>query len=190
MHGPETAGCFGKLRSNGDFVTRRLPASFVEPWDAMLQAGLLASRDALGPAWLDAYLSAPLWCFALGVDVVGGPAWAGVLMPSVDCAGRHFPLTIAAPISADACAGWTPHAGGWFARCRGLALSTLMPGARLADFDAGLLALSESRDEGDAPPCMARARGVSCWWDEGTVRVVRGLPEADFVAGLFDGRSI
>ena len=44
MAGPGVAGCFGKLRGNGDFVTRRLPACFVEPWDAMLQAGLLASR--------------------------------------------------------------------------------------------------------------------------------------------------
>ncbi|WP_250475492.1 type VI secretion system-associated protein TagF [Caballeronia sp. GAFFF1] len=182
-----TAGCFGKLRSNGDFVRRRLPSSFVEPWDVMLQAGLLASRDALGPAWLDAYLTAPLWCFALGGAVLGSVAWAGVLMPSVDRAGRHFPLTIAAPIAADACADWMPHSGGWFARCRVLALTTLMPHARLADFDAELSALSNASDEGEAPPRMAGAKGRCVWWHEGDVRAAAGLPDAAFVAALFDG---
>ncbi|VXB13803.1 conserved hypothetical protein [Burkholderia sp. 8Y] len=186
---PGAAGCFGKVRSNGDFVMRRLPASFVGPWDVMLQAGLLASRDALGSAWLDAYLNAPLWCFALGGGVVGGAVWAGVLMPSVDRAGRHFPLTIAAPLSADACAGWLPRAGGWFARCRELALSTLLPDARLADFDAGLIALSETSGEGDVPPGAAGTEGVCAWWHEGEVRVVSGLPDAAFVAALFDGRA-
>ncbi|WP_248323895.1 MULTISPECIES: type VI secretion system-associated protein TagF [unclassified Caballeronia] len=189
MRAPGTAGCFGKLRCNGDFVTRRLPSSFVEPWDVMLQAGLLASRDALGSAWLDAYLTAPLWSFALGGAVLGSVAWAGVLMPSVDRAGRHFPLTIAAPIAADACADWMPHSGGWFARCRELALSTLMPHASLADFDAGLSALSDASGKGEAPPRMAGTHGVLAWWQEGEVREAAGLPDAVFVAALFDGRA-
>ena len=258
MRNPGTAGCFGKLRSNGDFVTRRLPESFVGPWDAMLQAGLIASRDTLGAAWLEAYLTAPLWCFALGGGVMGGlgggadggkrggvsgvsggdrgkggstrigadddkdggkgggaregsggraggvvcgdsgdaasgTAWVGVLMPSVDRVGRHFPLAIAAPISADAVADWMPHAGGWFARCRELALATLLPNARLADFDAGLIALSQACDPcnacdaNDAPPREAGTRGLSAWWAERALRVASGLPEAGFVAALFDG---
>jgi hypothetical protein len=274
MRDPGTAGCFGKLRSNGDFVTRRLPESFVGPWDAMLQAGLIASRDTLGAAWLEAYLTAPLWCFALGGGVMGGPggggtcgrvggagsgrcggadggkrggvsdvsggdrgkggstrigadddkdggkgggasessrgraggvvcgdsgddasgtAWVGVLMPSVDRVGRHFPLAIAAPIPADAVADWMPHAGGWFARCRELALATLLPNARLADFDAGLIALSQACDPRnacgacDAPPREAGTRGLSAWWAERALRVASGLPDAGFVAALFDG---
>ena len=27
-------GWYGKLPASGDFVTRRLPPSFIEPWDA------------------------------------------------------------------------------------------------------------------------------------------------------------
>ncbi|WP_244818026.1 type VI secretion system-associated protein TagF [Caballeronia sp. Lep1P3] len=222
MRAPGAAGCFGKLRSNGDFVTRRLPASFVVPWDAMLQAGLVASRDALGSAWLDAYLTAPVWCFALAGDVIGSGAWAGVLMPSVDAAGRYFPLTIVAPVGGGVCVGscggsrvdfrvgpcvesgadfraefCVDSCAGWFARCRELALSTLMPGARLADFDAALIALADAPDTpaatADAPPsmtCAACVRGMSAWWTEESVRVTAGLPDAAFVAALFDGRVV
>ncbi|KXU82848.1 hypothetical protein CR51_42610 [Caballeronia megalochromosomata] len=186
MAGPGVAGCFGKLRGNGDFVTRRLPACFVEPWDAMLQAGLLASRAAHGRAWLDDYLSAPLWCFALGGGVLGESGWAGVLMPSVDSAGRHFPLTIAAPVEAQTWPMWRPHAHAWFARCGALALATLDRGARLADFDAGLLALSQAHDATGVPvPCHAGTRAMSDWWHAASACTSVGVPDAAFVAALF-----
>jgi type VI secretion system protein ImpM len=188
MTGPGIAGCFGKLRSNGDFVSRRLPPCFVEQWDAMLQAGVLASRATLGRAWLDAYLTAPLWCFALGDGVIGETGWAGVLMPSVDCAGRHFPLTIAAPVESFA---WRFQMDGWFSRCAALALATLDRDARLADFDAALLALphadAHADDAAGVPvPSGAGERGVSHWWHAGSVRASAGLPDAAFVAALFD----
>ncbi|KXU83738.1 hypothetical protein CI15_24635 [Paraburkholderia monticola] len=190
MASPGVAGCFGKLRGNGDFVTRRLPACFVEPWDAMLQAALLASRAARGPAWLDAYLTAPLWRFALGGGVLGESGWAGVLMPSVDSAGRHFPLTIAAPVDPLAWSLWRAHADAWFERCGALALATLEERARLADFDAGLLALSHAHDAGGvATPLLAGARGISVWWQAEGARTSAGLPDAAFVAGLFDNAA-
>jgi type VI secretion system protein ImpM len=190
MASPGVAGCFGKLRGNGDFVTRRLPQRFVVPWDAMLQAGLLAGRAARGRAWLDAYLTAPLWCFALGGGVLGEDGWAGVLMPSIDSAGRHFPLTIAAPVEAGAWSIWTPHSHAWFAHCSALALATLDKGARLADFDAGLLALSPEYDAHDvSTPSHAGAWGTSVWWHAQTARTSAGLPNAAFVAALFDDRA-
>ncbi|BCQ26380.1 type VI secretion system-associated protein TagF [Caballeronia sp. NK8] len=190
MASPGVAGCFGKLRGNGDFVTRRLPQGFVVPWDAMLQAGLLASRAARGRAWLDAYLTAPLWRFALGGGVLGEDGWAGVLMPSVDSAGRHFPLTIAAPVEAGAWSAWRPHSHAWFAHCGALALATLGKGARLADFDAGLLALSLGHDANEvSTPSHAGAWGTSVWWHAQSARTSAGLPDAAFVAALFDDRA-
>ena len=33
-------GWYGKLPASGDFATRRLPPSFIEPWDAWLNAML------------------------------------------------------------------------------------------------------------------------------------------------------
>ena len=90
-----TSGVYGKLASRGDFVSRGLPHSFIQPWDAWLAAGLLASQEQLGAQWLDAYLVSPLWRFALAPDVCGPTAVVGVLMPSIDRVGRYFPLTIA-----------------------------------------------------------------------------------------------
>ncbi|WP_244808427.1 type VI secretion system-associated protein TagF [Caballeronia zhejiangensis] len=190
MTSPGVAGCFGKLRGNGDFVTRRLPQSFVVPWDAMLQAGLVAGRAALGPAWLDAYLTAPLWCFVLGGGVLGESGWAGVLMPSVDNAGRYFPLTIAAPVETHAWPMRRPHARAWFAQCGALALATLDKHASLANFDAGLLALSPEDDANVVPmPPHAGTWGTSVWWHAQTLRTSAGLPDAAFVAALFDDRA-
>src|SRR6185295_13380063 len=88
-------GWYGKLPNLGDFASRRLPPSFVDGWDAFLQRGLVAARDEWGPGWLDRYLVAPILRFWLGPGVLGDGAWAGLVMPSVDRVGRHFPLTVA-----------------------------------------------------------------------------------------------
>ena len=58
-------GFYGKLPSEGDFVTRRLPWEFTSVWDDWLQQGMHASRVALGAGWLDLYLSAPIWRLAI-----------------------------------------------------------------------------------------------------------------------------
>ena len=95
-------GWFGKLPSLGDFASRRLDATFLEPWDAWLSEGLLALREAQPESWLDAYLGSPSWRFLLMPGVLPGAAgqggWAGVLMPSVDAVGRSFPLTLVQPL--------------------------------------------------------------------------------------------
>ncbi len=88
-------GWYGKLPSLGDFASRRLPAEFINAWDAWLQEVLQATRDALGEGWLDCYLTMPIWRFVLLPGLVGPSGWAGVLMPSVDRVGRQFPLTVA-----------------------------------------------------------------------------------------------
>ncbi len=91
-------GLYGKLPSHGDFLQRAVGDAFVNDWDAWLQAGLSSSRRALGDGWLDVYLTSPVWRFALAGGVLGVPAWAGVLMPSVDRVGRYFPLTLVAEL--------------------------------------------------------------------------------------------
>lgn len=102
-------GFYGKLPSQGDFVTRRLPWVFTEPWDAWLQKGLKYSREQLGDTWLDHYLSAPVWRFRLAPGLAGPTVWAGLWFASVDRVGRHFPLCFARAIpgadSAAAAAG-------------------------------------------------------------------------------------
>jgi type VI secretion system protein ImpM len=133
------AGFFGKVSSHGDFVARRLPPPLVARWDAWLQACLQASRAQLGAAWLPTYLTSPVWRFALGPGVAGDEAWAGVLMPSVDRVGRHFPLMMGAGSAGPVCLlDWLEQGAPWYDALEALALSSLQSGFLLADFDAAL----------------------------------------------------
>jgi type VI secretion system protein ImpM len=91
-------GWFGKMPALGDFVSRRLPDAFIHGWDEWLQRSLVAARAELGADWLARYLVAPVRRFWLAPGVLDDSAWVGVLMPSVDSVGRHFPLTIAASL--------------------------------------------------------------------------------------------
>lgn len=91
-------GFYGKLPSQGDFVSRRLGWEFTEPWDEWMQAGLATARQAPDGQWLQHYLSAPVWRFRLAPGVAGAAGWLGLWFPSVDRVGRHFPLTVAAPL--------------------------------------------------------------------------------------------
>ena len=124
-------GWYGKLPWLGDFASRRLEASFIDPWDAWLASGLLALREAAPDSWLDAYLSSPSWRFLLMPGVLPGAAgasgWAGVLMPSVDRVGRYFPLTVVLPLGPrePAHSGQMGALWGWLARLDELARDAL-----------------------------------------------------------------
>lgn len=88
-------GWYGKIPALGDFASRRLPPEFLNPWEEWLMASLRGSRAALADRWRDTFLQAPIWRFLLFPEVCGPKAWTGILMPSVDNVGRHFPLTVA-----------------------------------------------------------------------------------------------
>jgi type VI secretion system protein ImpM len=119
------AGFFGKVPMRGDFVRRSLPESFIRPWDRWLQAAIAGSREILGDDWLAAYLTCPVWRFALSADMAGELAAAGVFMPSVDSVGRYFPFTLACVLQE----GVTPveirAQGQWFDDAETLALTVL-----------------------------------------------------------------
>ena len=135
-------GFYGKLPELGDFVQRRLPTAFVQPWDQWLRESLASSRAQLGEQWLEVYLVSPLWRFVLMPNVAGQLAWAGVLMPSVDRVGRYFPLTIACQLDPTTnCFDCFCNADDWFARAEAVALKGLQLGCDLAGFDAEVLAL-------------------------------------------------
>lgn len=126
-------GFYGKLPCRGDFLRRRVSQEFLDIWDEWLQASIAHSRQTLQDAWLDAYLTTPVWRFALAEGVCGTGAYAGVMVPSVDRVGRYFPLTIVAqwntsesPVEA-ACGGHR-----WFDAAEALA----MEAPDTSDFDA------------------------------------------------------
>jgi type VI secretion system protein ImpM len=143
-------GFFGKLPSQGDFVSRRLPWDFTETWDTWLQAGLAQARERLGALWLPAYLNAPVWRFALAPGLAGPSAWAGLWFPSVDRVGRHFPMTVAAALPPGQAVPSLAHADEQWLALEDAALAALDPATSLDRFDT---LLQQARlPEGGAMP--------------------------------------
>ncbi|MEO0442929.1 MAG: type VI secretion system-associated protein TagF [Pseudomonadota bacterium] len=91
-------GFFGKLPAHGDFIHRGLRSDFVSVWDEWLQGFVSSSRERLGDAWLDIYLTSPIWRFFLSAGVIDNHQWAGVTLPSVDRVGRYYPFSIVAQV--------------------------------------------------------------------------------------------
>ncbi len=131
-------GFYGKLPSHGDFISRRLPRQFIEPWDQWLQGSLTASREQLGADWLKVFLVSPIWQFALTPGLCSDEAWAGVMMPSVDRVGRYFPLTLAAKLPADQLQELFDPRCSWFEALSQLAFSSLDYDFDLQNFDTSL----------------------------------------------------
>jgi type VI secretion system protein ImpM len=133
---PRRLGCFGKVPMRGDFLSRGLPADFIEPCDLWLQASISSSREQLGEEWLNAYLTAPIWRFAFASGVCGAAPAMGILMPSVDRVGRYFPLVLATLLPTGvlplrAMAG----ARTWFEGAEAIALRSLEDGTDLDQFE-------------------------------------------------------
>ncbi len=128
-------GFYGKLPCRGDFLQRRAPLPFVDVWDAWLQECMHASKEQLQDAWLDTYLTGPVWRFVLDAGVCGDQSYAGILVPSVDRVGRYFPLTVVAPLAAGHCPlDVACGANAWFEAAEALVLDALE--AETLDIDA------------------------------------------------------
>ena len=193
-------GWYGKLPSLGDFASRRLPEAFVQRWDRWLQRGLVAARTQLGEHWLDVYLVAPILRFWVAPGALGEQAWAGLMMPSVDRVGRHFPLTIAQPLQPLAMA-LASHA--WFAALDASARRVLDVEFTVERFEAALEALDADAQAAD-PDAQALAtrltagadvhEAFSLWWcgdagDACEFRHFDGLPPGDAFVSLIGGEA-
>lgn len=134
-------GFYGKIPTVGDFVQRRLAASFVDAWDEWLQAGIAVSREQLGDAWLDCYLGAPIWRFVISGGLCGSDAHAGILVPSVDRVGRYYPLTFAITVPNGSVFNTVfPSDDSWFVDLERVALDVLKQDAFCVEtLDAALL---------------------------------------------------
>jgi type VI secretion system protein ImpM len=171
---PPTLGFWGKLPSRGDFVGIGLAKLLVSTWDSWVSAGLAASHAIMGEDWQPAWMEAPVWCFLASAGCFGSESVSGLWMPSVDRAGRMFPLLIAAEGAVTT---------EWFS---------------LAE-DAGRAALAENLGPHElaarlpTPSMGAEMAAGSCWWTEGAPRVAAcrrmfaGLPAPEqFVFMLKD----
>jgi type VI secretion system protein ImpM len=153
-------GFTGKLPARGDFVSRGLPRSFADPWDEWLGRVMTGSREILGEAWLPAWLEAPIWRFALPAGHCGPDAVAGVILPSIDRAGRHWPLTLAAVLPGHRGAPVPDEA--WLQALEAAGLEAVTE-------DAGPDRVAELLEA--ASPAFGPGAPEAAWWTEGAPRV-------------------
>lgn len=161
------AGWYGKIPALGDFASRRLPPAFISAWDSWLQHSMAASRAALGDRWLDTYLTSPIWRFALMPKVLDGSAWAGVLMPSVDKVGRHFPLTLALELEHDPRIDTMTmilSAESWFADLEKVALSALSADFSASDLERDLERCPFAQGADFDPEADGTIDALAAWW--------------------------
>jgi type VI secretion system protein ImpM len=163
-------GFDGKLPSRGDFIGRGLPRSFLTPWQAWIDAGLAASRKALGEAWFGAWMEAPIWHFALPGGAAGPDAVLGLWLPSVDRANRHYPLTVAAVFPGQAAAPDLEAGAAWLAAVETLALQALAQDHAPEVLAQALAAL---------PPPVAGQAASGAWRTTGSPRVPTLLRTGD-----------
>jgi len=167
------AGFYGKLPARGDFVRGGLPRDFTDRWDAWLAPAIAGSRTRMGEDWLPAFLEAPVWRFILSAGLCGERAALGVMLPSVDRAGRYFPLTFAALFDA----GTTPASDvTWLDRCEAAGRAAL-------EHDAGPDQLGAMLGVPAAQSETETGTMQSIWWTDGAPRVpatrfvLSGMPD-------------
>lgn len=92
----EYLGFYGKLPGHGDFLYRRLSQQFISGWDKWMQHNMLLSRRTIGEEnWSSIYLNSPTWRFVLSDKIIDDQVWSGVVVPSFDRVGRHYPIVVA-----------------------------------------------------------------------------------------------
>jgi type VI secretion system protein ImpM len=181
------AGWYGKIPSLGDFASRRLSAAFIEVWDSWLQRSIAASRASLGDRWLEIYLTSPIWRFALMPEALGTSAWAGILMPSVDKVGRHFPLTIAIELSETMNAPLSIlSAQSWFAELETVALAALDLNCSADDLEDRLRNVDFSTPSPESADPNPEIEKLALWWQRpASVTESIRIPAADALLPMF-----
>jgi type VI secretion system protein ImpM len=178
------AGFYGKLPARGDFVRAGLPRDFTDPWDDWLQTVIAGSRALMGEAWLPAFLEAPVWRFTLPRGMCGPQAALGLMLPSVDRAGRYFPLTFAA-LSEQGIGRTSGEA--WLDVCEAAGRAALEQDTP-PQVMAGML--------GTGLPEVTTGLAEAAWWSEGSTRVgptcltMRCLPDAATYAAMLGAEAI
>jgi len=181
------AGFYGKLPARGDFVRSGLPRDFTDPWDAWLAQAIAGSRTRMGDDWLPAFLEAPVWRFVLAPGLCGERAVLGLVLPSVDHAGRYFPLTFAALFDE----GSAVADAAWLDRCEAAGRAALEQDTAPDEIRA-MLGMPVTA------PCAVPAETgplQSVWWTEGAPRVpatrfaISGMPDACVYATMLDAAT-
>ncbi len=158
---PPVLGFYGKAPAYGDFVSRGLPAGVVSAWDAVLQTLVQQGRTALGEAWLDAWLQAPVWHVCIAEAMLTPRQIRAVVIPSVDRVGRYFPFTMLAESAAGGGDSST-----WHDAAEELAMTALEDDFAAETLERALRALG--------PPGWREGPPGTLWWCRGSPLVPPG----------------
>ncbi len=175
-------GLYGKLPAHGDFVRRQLPKSFVEPWDLWLQTALQQVRDTLGADFVAYWEAAPAWRFRLPAGVCGPSAVVGVLLPSQDMVGRHFPLTLAALLPDDL----SPPNEAWYGAVERIGGVALAHGDSVETLLSGL----PETDFGQSISLTANVPAIGWWTGDGLRWPLVALPSAVQFRSMLQGKAL
>lgn len=97
MIGKRAISWFGKLPCVGDFCSHNMSTALREALDDWLSEAMQLGQETHGDAWTRAYFQTPMHGFVLGKQALpelDGSLAVGVVMPSVDKAGRAFPFVL------------------------------------------------------------------------------------------------
>jgi type VI secretion system ImpM family protein len=181
------AGLFGKLPAHGDFVRRGWADATVAAIDHWLSETIAAARSRCDDATFDAWMrAAPLWRGYVPAGQLGPQALHLGVAPSIDRAGRLFP--IAAGIAADAAAAWR-HAVSAGAVVDNALYDAL---AGRADADAVIEALAISIDADESAGADDDVPAVSTWWllPDGPPARADDAVDAALLGQLMGGQSM
>lgn len=149
------AGLFGKLPAHGDFVRRGWADETVEALDRWLSGAIGAARAQRDDEGFEAWMrAAPLWRGYVPPGALGPHALHLGVAPSVDRAGRLFPVAVG--VAGDADLAWG------HANVAGEAIDTAIYEALAgqADADATVEAVAASI----VPSLAGEAPATSAWW--------------------------
>lgn len=93
----EKPSWFGKLPCVGDFCSYNMSAGLLETLDLWLSTAMQQGVAIHGNAWMNAYFQTPMHGFIWGPQVthhLHNEPVIGIIMPSVDKAGRAFPFVL------------------------------------------------------------------------------------------------
>ncbi len=174
---PVKARLFGKMPTHGDFVSRGLSLAEKSRLDEWLSREMNQARVQCGDGFEGRYDQAVPWCFA-GVGPDG--LWqGGALCPSIDSAGRRFPLFVA--------------------RCGVAATEAASAAEYCVDaifqaFDDRLSADGLCQAISDAALVPAGAAAEQGWWADGDDRspamTMNGVYPAGLISTMLEGVDI
>jgi type VI secretion system protein ImpM len=191
------SGFFGKLPARGDFVSSRLTPPVARAWDSFISSVLAAAKEDLADRWSEVWLEAPVWLFALAGTMCGPSPLLGLWMPSIDKAGRHFPLMIATTSPGATPEQMARHGTEWLNAAedagRAAIADDLTP-EQLAALIPPPPDLTATPDTG-LPHDLKPRLGAGLWWTDGAPLVpAQGLvldtmPDASRFRAMLDGGS-